>query len=466
MDCQFCGTENPENAVYCKNCGKRIDGLTVCPVCNNLVPADGTYCTNCGARLDGKQVCEKCGNVYEGHFCPSCGTEAKKTTKSKRPEQTEDEALWQKILRHGSAGFALLTAVCSLIFVFFIGCSLGDSKLITGIAAELGLQDSLNLYYYFGEIYEEIDETINGMGYCPDIVVISTYCGAVLRTLISAGVLIAVAVFGILTIVRFAISYATGKQKNICSTAFATFLSYVAGATLFLASNAIDVKSKTSSVSISVSVGYNGATIAGLAVCGIFAAIGVICLLVRRGKPMITKKNIVNLSLTALMFAFLSALIGICAQSPISFQIKSSSSTDTISLGLLHLSEMIPALSPNSSRTEEGFAFSFVSFIMIAAAVILAVIIMIRMLSNATEGKSRTGLPLVIAAFLVCIVCVVFAILAANDFVAIYNGLTSTGANKMEASYAGVIAICVLGALVMITAIAHQITKYCMKKSA
>ena len=51
MRCFNCGTENPENAVYCKHCGKRLDNLKVCAFCGGLTPADGEYCINCGAEI-------------------------------------------------------------------------------------------------------------------------------------------------------------------------------------------------------------------------------------------------------------------------------------------------------------------------------------------------------------------------------------------------------------------------------
>ena len=50
MQCQYCGVENLENAVFCKKCGRRLDGMAVCPSCKNLTPADGEFCINCGAN--------------------------------------------------------------------------------------------------------------------------------------------------------------------------------------------------------------------------------------------------------------------------------------------------------------------------------------------------------------------------------------------------------------------------------
>lgn len=71
MECKFCSTENSDNAVYCKNCGKRLDGKIVCPSCGKTTDA-GAYCEMCGARIDGKVVCE-CGAIVEGNYCLQCG---------------------------------------------------------------------------------------------------------------------------------------------------------------------------------------------------------------------------------------------------------------------------------------------------------------------------------------------------------------------------------------------------------
>ena len=49
MDCKNCGAPNPDDATFCKKCGKRTDGMEVCHACGKLTPADGDFCINCGA---------------------------------------------------------------------------------------------------------------------------------------------------------------------------------------------------------------------------------------------------------------------------------------------------------------------------------------------------------------------------------------------------------------------------------
>ncbi|MDE6075636.1 MAG: zinc ribbon domain-containing protein, partial [Clostridia bacterium] len=54
MQCKFCGTVNSDDAVYCKNCGKRLDGKKNCPACGTVIDVDSVYCNACGTRVDGK----------------------------------------------------------------------------------------------------------------------------------------------------------------------------------------------------------------------------------------------------------------------------------------------------------------------------------------------------------------------------------------------------------------------------
>ena len=79
MNCKFCETENPDSAVYCKQCGKRIDGNTVCPVCHKLTP-DAVFCTECGARLDGKTYAKNAEPGTKGVFAPLAARRRKKRT--------------------------------------------------------------------------------------------------------------------------------------------------------------------------------------------------------------------------------------------------------------------------------------------------------------------------------------------------------------------------------------------------
>lgn len=50
MECVFCKTDNRENAIFCKNCGKQIE--LKCPLCQGSVPPDSKYCDHCGGSIE------------------------------------------------------------------------------------------------------------------------------------------------------------------------------------------------------------------------------------------------------------------------------------------------------------------------------------------------------------------------------------------------------------------------------
>jgi len=48
--CNNCGTENPDNARFCEECGNKLD-LIYCPRCGHGNPSNAKFCLECGARL-------------------------------------------------------------------------------------------------------------------------------------------------------------------------------------------------------------------------------------------------------------------------------------------------------------------------------------------------------------------------------------------------------------------------------
>lgn len=74
VNCGKCDAPLADDAKFCPHCGERVDGLKECRYCRREIAEDAVYCTYCGKRQDGKVVCNKCAEVYEGNFCPKCGT--------------------------------------------------------------------------------------------------------------------------------------------------------------------------------------------------------------------------------------------------------------------------------------------------------------------------------------------------------------------------------------------------------
>ena len=58
MQCIFCETQNPEGALFCKKCGRRLDGMSLCAACGKTAwvpfqprPEQLVYCAKCYAAM-------------------------------------------------------------------------------------------------------------------------------------------------------------------------------------------------------------------------------------------------------------------------------------------------------------------------------------------------------------------------------------------------------------------------------
>jgi class 3 adenylate cyclase/tetratricopeptide (TPR) repeat protein len=51
MNCPRCGTENPDGAKFCLDCGSKLAAL--CPQCGTALPPQARFCTECGAQVRG-----------------------------------------------------------------------------------------------------------------------------------------------------------------------------------------------------------------------------------------------------------------------------------------------------------------------------------------------------------------------------------------------------------------------------
>ena len=156
MECKNCGILNPADAVYCKNCGKRLDGRKNCPACGSVIDEDSVYCNACGARVDGKIVCKNCGTAHDGAFCPQCGSKSRavgvnvKERASGASSQAAIKA--SKIINYVSLALVLAVTVLSIIFVCLTGVKVGSQE---------GESVSLGIFDYFGKEFSDAKDALS-----------------------------------------------------------------------------------------------------------------------------------------------------------------------------------------------------------------------------------------------------------------------------------------------------------------
>ena len=271
MKCLFCGTDNPSEAVFCKKCGRRLDGMAVCQHCGNLTPADGEFCIHCGsnrnapvytfkATTSGVATPKPEKNKMEKHYS---------STISARPKTKDTKVA--KILELVSFISYCIVLLSSLVFTFLIGANvqLGAG----GSSADFpGLED-FTLFYYFGKAFD----SLNGN----DLAAYGSL-GPVLGL-----VSVILTLVGILVVTGFAIRaivlYVQKKEDSITKFATISYFVFLAGVVLFMLNIASSTTVATGQVGISMAMAINGPSLAGIIVGGIFLLAAIVLDAINKG---------------------------------------------------------------------------------------------------------------------------------------------------------------------------------------
>lgn len=62
MICQHCGSEVPEGARFCNNCGAPMPQVVKCPYCGSVIPAGSKFCMRCGRMVAAVQEAKQTDN--------------------------------------------------------------------------------------------------------------------------------------------------------------------------------------------------------------------------------------------------------------------------------------------------------------------------------------------------------------------------------------------------------------------
>lgn len=468
MICKKCNTENPDNAVFCFACGQRLDGKHTCPKCGNLIPEDFVFCPQCGTKVkteptlpEGQHKCVKCETVFEGNFCPKCGTRAQENA-SPQPTSREKVKIdfnLPKFLNYFGHGAALFVALLSFIFVFLAGLKLTGDDLTNAIIGSLGFTDmtKIDLYYYFGQAYEDIRATLSAAEQYSGLYETSLYLPVIFGTIVSAAMIVTVTVLFILTVIRCVNKLLGKTEKTGYKLATATFFAFLGGLIAFSSLSCAYAKivysSSTMATSVTVKTAYNGASIAGIVLGSIFFTFMIAAMLIQRGKELIKVKSIVNLSAGALGIIFLAIVAGMLAAPPAAVSNAESGQLATIKLNFF---SFISSFSLNDSSADQDMLGKLLSYASVAQFAIIAltvttIISMALRFRNITEKRFAASLALSIANTVLAIVLLVFSLLY------ISNELVTATVAPAEIGVAPVIVALIFAVLDLVLSVAHKI---------
>ncbi len=430
MECLKCGaTVVEENAVYCCECGARLDGKKACPSCGEFIEEKYAYCVYCGARADGKSACPNCGAYHAGAFCPDCGAslQAKKPVQKAAAKATATQSgnksgVWEKVFAWIRSGAGIACTLFALIFVFLIGYTMkvtGSEDVMQSLGSS-SMEDK-NLFYYFGDAYKEIADMKNAAIFESSIPVTSAYIYAILGTLISALSIVGVVGFAIPAIIGFVKFAMSGEENHCAKWGVRSALAFLGGAAAMYTLDVMNMSLSYAGESGNAQVAYNGATKAGIALCIVFLAIYAVGNLVRKGKEWKSGKAIAFYVLTVCSAAFAIVVLAVDKSGFVGSKIIVAGETllsgtfsqfynNTMLISMSELAGGAEFYNSNLGTISTSFAFSIVQQVLLIATVVCAVMLIGKFAFDTEDKKSAMWLSICLVIFavaqLVCgIVC-------------------------------------------------------------
>ncbi len=453
MNCIFCGTENVDDAVYCKKCGKRLDGTVVCENCGQTVSADSIFCPYCGVKreADVSQV------------------EESAVTEDKQPAA-------KKTLKIISSASALVAALSALIFVFFIGVTTVEMSAKGGT-----VESSINLFYYFGNAYKDIDKILLNVidfnnGYSA-FFESSLHVPAVFGTVIAALTLLSVVCVSVAAIVR-SVRCLAGKTDNTgAGLAVFAFLCYIAGTVALFALNNNYIKSFNVFAEGGAevySVKLNAASVAGITLGGLFSVASVGTLIANRGKELIKTDSLVKLILSAVIAVFAIVILALCIKPSFDLSSPDMRLGEKAEINVIYLLQIFAYACifdesySHIDNADQIMAYCIIAFIALIAIIIFVALALNGAVASTTNKNKKQNLFIPVVLMLSAVLYLVFTICAAKEFINALETLSESAedgtsvSEMLHVSYAVPIAVMVLSVVTLAVSIARKcvISKY------
>ena len=464
--CRFCGAENADDALFCNQCGKRMEN--VCPVCGANLAENARFCSHCGTPVLTPAVSaatpngtSALGDAASRQFAPD-GAPVRQGASDDARKRTAIAA--QRVLGLTGNALALLAALTVFIFVFFIGSTVTGNAGLSGVVSS-ALTDlpANNLWYYFKDAYADVEDLLAQSSFYPGYYPTTLYLATVIGTVAGAVALVATTVFFILAVVRYLRNVAGKTEKSPVAFALSAFFSFLLGALLFLSAERFLLDASGSagmSIDISAENVLNQATVAGICLGSIFLFFALACLLVRNllgGHIPVT-----GTVLSALGGALAVAVFAMLAHGTVSVGFKDLSSRMTITTGFAPILQLAGQISSSfgSDYIPTQYA-EILNEVLVGSAVgaaaqlaaSIAGIFLLTSLFHALSGKRTNPLPAAIVTFVPVILAAAFSIYATERTQELMELYGSFGPNA-DANLTVPILVCVFAFLSLALSVA------------
>lgn len=455
MQCQRCGTENPADAVFCKQCGMKLSAGT-CPACGKTLPENARFCSFCGTPVPAQTAPQQ---------------PAPKPRASAKSKGTA-----QKVLGHVGNACAMMGALISFIFVFLIGTSIAGTGTAPGISEIPMAMQGSSLFDYFGRAYDSVAAALEALRSYPSYYPTSLYLSTVFGTVAAAAALIATSVLFILTLVRFLLNLSGKTQKSAGGLGLATFFSFLVGALLFLSVEraSIDltysVTGYVSAVNVSAASVLNGATVAGICIGAVFVAGSLGCAIARGGREQGQREALfryifcgIGLALSVTFFALLADG---CVQLSLTLASGETTAAMVMTTGFTGILQIIGNLSLSVASGTAGAAIpveyagdfnlvlilSLVGLVLLFALGAVLVVLAVKYGESLTQRRKRT-FALSVTAAVLAILCAVFAAIVADKAAYLLNTINGgTAEDAVGTKTVTTILVAIFAAIAFITA--------------
>ena len=421
MECKACGTVNKDDAIFCKQCGVRLDGKKICKSCGAENDLDAKFCNKCGVLITDDV------------------TTAKKVVDTNQEISSDDakQSNWKRILGFVGWGLAMTGLFFSVLFTFFIGIGLNNS--------DVAGNTPLNLSYFLVDAYKNLKSLPSSIS--PEWIA-TNYMPIFFGTLVIVALLVTVSILAAVSIVRF-VKYARGKSNcDFAKPTIAAYLVFLMGSVMLLGLFSISLQYySSSSETVTTTRILNSATTTGIVMGGLCMVAFVGLRVAVKGKQIASRENILKVVFGGIALVVSGVLLGVLPKGAVAIRYTSYATSENRSGSFFTMLSMLSY--SNAEVTDKLIVATFAQMIQLVL-IILVVVNLLNQMMNTIDRKTKSTLGLAITTLIFATIYVFFTVVFD---VMLFEGSTS----GIEFVYSTPIVIWLFAALNLAAAITQKV---------